>query len=172
MAWWFLLCMPPLLLRPTAFLQLYLTYLVTRSVAPDVLGDVAARPAAFAALIGLVATPVQIALAVAYGGRALMAALTGGEPPPPSAHRRWRRFSSELLTVMLDLGAALIVFAFIADPGDTRTGPLLAVTVLGPIAQVWLLKGLGALRRWGWRRFTKRGYQPRHAATEDVVGVS
>ena len=171
MAWWLILSLPPLFFV-LAFVQLYLTFVVTRSIAPDVLGDVAARPAAFAALIALASTPLQFAHTVAILGPALKALLTGAEPPPPPERRRLRRHVGRSMSKLLDVGAAVIVFAGIADPGRADAAALLAVIVVGPIALARSLKGLGALRRWGWRRFTKRGYRPRHAAAEEVVGVS
>src|SRR5258705_4796778 len=93
---WLLLSLP-LSILAGVFIELYVTFLVTRSLAPDVLGQVATRPAAFAALIALVASPMHVVVFLASGWRHLRAVLTGAEPPAPPARTRWRRIGSYLL---------------------------------------------------------------------------
>jgi hypothetical protein len=70
--------------------------------------------------------------------------------------------------VLTRVGAALIVFKGIADPA-APLAPLLTVVVLSPIVLGWSTKGLGVLSRWGWWRWTNRGYQPRHPASADQM---
>jgi hypothetical protein len=53
---WLLLSLPPITFA-TAFVPLYVTFLVVWSLPADLLGQVATRPAAFAALIAVVACP-------------------------------------------------------------------------------------------------------------------
>lgn len=163
---WLLLSLP-LVTFATTFIELYIAFLVTRALVPDMLGQVADRPAAFAALIALVASPIHVAVTLVLAWRVVRTALTGAELPKPAVRTRWRRIGGYQLGVLSNLAAALIVFKGISDPGATRLAPLLAVTVLGPVLLFWSLKGLNALRRWGWRRWTNRGYQPRHPASAD-----
>ncbi|MEV6302708.1 hypothetical protein AB0M02_25070 [Actinoplanes sp. NPDC051861] len=169
----------PFVVLGTEFAELYLTFRVTEWFAPDVLGEVGDRPAAFAALIALVALPLCLAVITAFSGRVFRALLNGTKPPPSSSWSRWRRFGSYSLSRLATVIAALVVFEGIAEIGLTPLGPVLALTVLGPIALRWLFKGLGPLRRrrrqqitWEsrqWadrvrRRWTNRGHRPRHAA--------
>jgi hypothetical protein len=149
------------------FVYLYVTYLVTRSLAPDLLGAVAVRPAAFAALIALVALPMHIALAVAFVGKALKEVLAGAEPPAAPVRTGWRRLGANLVGALPEVVAALIVFGVIADLSAAPWAPLLAITILGPIALSRSLRGLGALSRWGWRHWANRGHQPQHMAPDD-----
>ena len=152
----------PLIVVATVFVELYVTFLVTRSFAVDMLGEIAARPAAFAGLIALVATPMHVAWVAAYARRGLEALWTGAVLPTGPVRTRWDRFAGYLVEALLNGCAALIVFQVIADPGAASLGPLLAVTVLGPVAVFWLARGLGLLRRWGWRRWKHRGHQLQH----------
>jgi len=162
---WLLRSLPPIILA-TTFVQLYITFLVIRSLAPDLLGQVATRPAVFAVLIALVALPLRLVVALAFAWRLVRTALTGAELHM-APRTRWRQIGGYVIDVPADIGAALIVFKAIAHPSATPFVPLLMVVVLGPIVLFWLLKGLGVLCRWGWRRWTNRGYQPRHPASAD-----
>lgn len=80
------------------------------------LGEVATRPATFAALIALLAVPPRLT-----GGRAA----TDAEPRPGAPGRAApdRRTAD----------AARLAFEWVAEPGTGSTGRLLAVTVLGPV---------------------------------------
>jgi hypothetical protein len=160
---WYLLG-PPLVIFVAGFVHLYVTYLVTRFLAPDLLGEVAARPAAFAALITLVALPMHVALWLAFTWEVVKGVLAGAEPPAPAARTRWRRVGEYLVNVLPDVAAALIVFEAIADLSAAPWAPLLAITVLGPIVLVWSHRGLGTLSRWGWRHWRNRGHHSRHTA--------
>jgi hypothetical protein len=163
---WIIIGSPPAMFA-IEFVYLYVTYLVTRSLAPDLLGEVVARPAAFAALIALVALPMHIALAVAFVGKALKEVLTGAEPPAAPVRTGWHRLGANLVSELPNVAAALIVLGVFADLSAAPWAPLLAITILGPIALSWSLRGLGALSRWGRRHWANRGYQPQHMAPDD-----
>ena len=141
----------PLVIFAAGFVALYVTFLVTRSFTPGMLGEVAARPAAIAALIALVALPMDVALLWAFSGRALKAALTGAKLPTQPVRTGWRRFGGFLVGELPGVAAALIVFEVMVDPSAAPLAPLLAITVLGPIVLYWSLTGVSALCRWGWR---------------------
>jgi hypothetical protein len=160
---WYLLG-PPLVIFVAGFVHLYVTYLVTRFLAPDLLGEVAARPAAFAALITLVALPMHVALWLAFTWEVVKGVLTGAEPPPPPVRTGWRQLGEYLVGVLPDIAAASIVFEAVADLNLASWTPLLAITVLGPIVLVWSRGGVTALSRRGWRHWTSRGHQPRDTA--------
>ena len=113
---------------------------------------------------------MHVVLWLAFTWEVLKGALTGAEPPAPPVRTGWRRLGEYLVLVLPDVAAALIVFEAITDLSAAPWSPLLAITVLGPIALVWSLRGLGALSRWGWRRWTKRGHQPRHTAPDVQPG--
>jgi hypothetical protein len=163
---WFLLGIP-LVIFVAGFVHLYVTYLVTRFLAPDLLSEVAARPAAFAALITLVALPMHVAVWLAFTREVVKGVLAGAEPLAPPVRTRWRQLGEYLVGVLPDIAAALIVFEAIADPSATPWTPLLAITVLGPIVLVWSRRGVASLSRRGWRRWKNRGHQPRHTAPGD-----
>jgi hypothetical protein len=157
----------PLVIFIAGFVHLYVTYLVTRFLAPDLLGEVAARPAAFAALITLVGLPMHLAAWLAFTRKVVKGVLTGIELPAPPVRTRWRQLGEYLVGMLPDIAAALIVFEVIADPNATPRTPLLTITILGPIVLVWSRSGVAALSRRGWRRWKNRGHQPRHMAPED-----
>ncbi|MFU8873061.1 hypothetical protein [Micromonospora sp. SL4-19] len=73
------------------FVLLLVTYLVLASIAPSVLGEVAASPARFAAWIALVKLPMTLAYTLAVSWRGLMAVVTTGEVPDPPVRKGWRR---------------------------------------------------------------------------------
>jgi hypothetical protein len=154
---WFLLG-PPLVIFVAGFVHLYVTYLVTCLLAPDLLGEVAARPAAFAAFITLVALPMHVVLWLAFTWEVIKGVLTGAEPPPPPVRTRWRQLAEYLVGVLPDVAAASIVFEAIAGLRAAPWTPLLAITVLGPIVLVWLRRGVTALSRRGWRHWTSRSH--------------
>ncbi|WP_210774222.1 hypothetical protein [Micromonospora sp. U56] len=160
------------------FVLLFVTYRVAARIAPDVLGEVAERPAAFAAWVAVVRLPMTLAYLVAASGRPLWTIMKTGEFPDRPERQGWRQF----LTSVRDQGAelvatalaALIVFDRVADPGVDPVWPLVVVTVAGP----WLLPMpvtvlIWLLRRW-WRN--QPDLRPRHAAPDDdqpdQVGVS
>jgi hypothetical protein len=146
----------PLVLFALDFVFLLVTYLVLASIVPGMLGEVAVSPARFALWIALVRTPMSLAHMVVASWRRWMAVVTGGEVPDPPVRKGWRR----ALTNVRDWGthaawwvlAALIVFGYVADPGDAHVWLLVAVTALGPFLLPRSLAGSVRLLRWWWRR--------------------
>jgi hypothetical protein len=157
----------PLVIFVAGFVHLYVTYLVTRFLAPGLLGGVDTRPATFAALITLVALPMHVALWLIFTWEVVEGVLTGAETPAPPARTRWRRLGEYLVGVLPDVAAALIVFEVIADRSAASWAPVLAITIIGPIVLAWLRRGLAALSRWGWRQRTNRAHQPGLTAPDD-----
>ncbi|MFG3685514.1 hypothetical protein [Micromonospora sp. NPDC047740] len=153
---WLLMLGLPLYGFALDFVLLLLTYVVLASIAPSVLGEVAASPARFAAWIVLVRLPMMLAYALAVGWRGWMALVIRGEFPDPPVRKGWRR----ALVKVRDWGAdaawsvmaALIVFDHVADPGDAQVWQLVAVTAAGPFLLPESVKGLFWLLRWWWRR--------------------
>jgi hypothetical protein len=156
-----MLVVMPLLTSAIGFVLLYVTYLVTRSVAPGLLGEVADRPASFAALTVLVALPMHAVLMVVFAWKPIRATLAGADVPDAPVRSARRRFGDHLITQLPDVVAALIVVTAVID---APSAALLAVTILGPVALSWSMRAVNALRRWGWRRWTGRGHRPRHMA--------
>lgn len=142
------------------FTRLYVTYVATRFLAPDLLGDVADRPATYAALIALVALPLDLALLAVFSWKRIRATIAGVDPPPEPARTGPRRLGTRLVLILPDVAAALIVIRTFADPAPWS---LPVVTILGPVVLSWSFTALGALRRRGWRRWTRRDHQPQHA---------
>ncbi|GLW27639.1 hypothetical protein [Actinoplanes regularis] len=146
------------------FVRRYIPFLVASLFISDMLGQVGVRPAAFAALIALVALPMNIAYWLPSAWPGIRSVFNGTDLPGSPVRARWQRLGDELVRTLLGVSAALIVFEGIADPRVAPTAPILAVVILGPIALSQLTTKLIDLLKRGWRRWTSRGYQPRHLA--------
>lgn len=132
------------------------TYLVVELVAPESLGEVAASPVRFAALISLVKLPMTALHLGVMTRRAWSVFVTRGVTQEPPQRTGWRRIAYAAGQVALDavetVAAALIVFTYVSDPGDVGLGRLVAISVLGPIVLPRLVSGpFRLVRRW-WRR--------------------
>jgi hypothetical protein len=138
------------------FVILLVTYLVLGSIAPGLLGEVAVSPARFAAWLALVKLPIALAHMLAVSWRGWMAMATGNEPPdlPVRTGRRrtLARVGGWAAEAAGSVTAALIVFGYVADPGDARLWQLVAVTVIGPFLLPKSVTGLVWLLRRPWRR--------------------
>ncbi|MEO3780414.1 hypothetical protein ABGB16_27085 [Micromonospora sp. B11E3] len=155
----------PLLGFAFDFVLILVTYLVLASAASNVLGEVAASPARFAAWVALVRLPMTLAYTLAVSWRRWMALVARGEVPDSPVRKGWRR----TLATVRDRGAeaawwvmaALIVFNRVAHPGDAQVWQLVAVTAVGPLLLPASVRGLFRLLRWWWRR--RRRDPARHA---------
>ncbi|WP_241825493.1 hypothetical protein [Micromonospora sp. CB01531] len=168
LGWLFMLGLP-LFGCAVDFVLLLVTYVVLASIAPSVLGEVAASPARFAAWIALVRLPMMLAYTLAGSWRGLMALVTRGEVPDPPVQKGWRRTLVKVRGWVADAAwsvmAALIVFDHVADPGDAHVWQLVVVTAVGPFLLPESVKGLFWLLRWWWRR--RRTYHARHGRPDE-----
>jgi len=159
----------PLLAFVFEFAWLLITFLVLAWIAPDPLGEVAVRPAMFAALIALVKLPMTLAHWATVSGRFFTIALITGEVPTPPVRAGWRRVFVKARDHAADLlaavAAALIVISRMADPGEVRVWQLVAIIVLGPLLLAKLAAAPFRLLRWRWR--TRPSYQPRHTRPDE-----
>ena len=155
----------PFLMFGLEFLFLYVTYLVAARFAPHVLGEVAVRPAMFAAWVALVELPMTLAYFLIVSRTGWMAVVTTGETPPLPVRTGWHgrllRARDRGAPVAVQVAAALIVFTQVADPGEVEIWQLIAVTVAGPFLLPRTVRGVQRLIRWWWRR--RPGYQAGHA---------
>lgn len=164
----------PLYLFAVEFALLLVTYLVLARIAGSALGEVAVSPARFAGWIALVRLPMTLVYWLVVSRHGWMAMVTTGEVPDPPALTGWRRTLVRVRDWGAGVGwsvlAALIVFNFVADPGDVQLWQLIAVTAVGPVLLWGSLTGLFRLLRWWWRR--ERGHhaspdeEPAHARTQ------
>ena len=137
----------PVFLFALDFVSLLATYLVLARIAPDLMGEVADSPARFAAWIALVQLPMALAhlLAVSWRGRP---ARDEVPDPPRRALVRARDWGSHAAWAV---AAALIVFGYVADPGDAHLGWLVAVAAVVPLLLPRAVSGSARLLRWWWR---------------------
>ncbi|MCO8277742.1 hypothetical protein M1L60_44930 [Actinoplanes sp. TRM 88003] len=128
------------------FVLLQLTYLAFGWIAPAAAGAVADRPVVFATWVALLRLPMVLAYILVAAPRGWRGQLRNGEfpdtPERPKAVRVW------VLDGLWSVLAALIVFHYIADPGDAHFWGLVALTAAGPLLLTVVPRG----GRWLWRR--------------------
>ncbi|MEV5767071.1 hypothetical protein AB0L34_21255 [Micromonospora sp. NPDC052213] len=151
------------------FVLLLVSYLMLVAIAPDVLGEVAVSPARFAAWIALVRLPMTLAYTLTFSRHGWMAMVTTGEVPDPPVQKGWRlalvRVRNWGAEVAWWVIAALIVFGYVADPGEAHVWQLVAVTAVGPFLLPESVKRLFQLLRWWWRR--RHPSHARHAKPDE-----
>jgi hypothetical protein len=154
------LAMPPGLLLIGwiyEFVSLVVAYRVVAAIAPDLLGAVAGSPVRFAAWVALISVPLSAVCMLAASWRIWVALIVRGEVLEPPVRTGWRRVLATVgggaAALTCSVLAALIVFAYVADPGVARLWPLVAVTAAGPFLLPRLVSGaFRLLRRWRHRR--------------------
>lgn len=156
----------PLLVFAVDFLLLLVSYLLLSLITPNVLGEVPARPALFAASIALAKLPITFFYILAVSRHDWTAMVTKGELLPPPVRKGRRRIVARVrdygMEVAAWVAAALIVLNYVIDPGKVQVWKLAAVTAAVPFLLPLAVKGLvWLIRRW-WR--SRPSYRPRHAA--------
>src|ERR1700754_1014179 len=157
----FIVWITPLLFYADDFFDLLVTYLLLGWIAPRLLGDVAESPARFAALITLVHLPMSLAhLGILMRPRVVAAVLIRGDasglPPARGRRRLVKRVRSQVVEAAFGVLAAVIVFRYLADPGDARIWPLVAATVIGSVVVDYTVVALFKLLDWWLRKQHRR----------------
>jgi len=175
LGWLFLLSLP-LLVFCLDFPLLLLSYLLLSLVTPDLLGEVAARPALFAASIALAKLPITLVYTLAVSWRAWTAAVTRGEFLSVREREGWRRVAVQArdygMEVATSVAAALVVLEHLIDAGGVRVWPIAVLSAVTPFLLALPVKGLvWLIRRW-WK--SRPRHRPQHAgpSTDDAAHLT
>jgi hypothetical protein len=172
LGWLFLLSLP-LLVFGVDFPLLLLSYLLLSLVTPDLLGEVATRPALFAASIALAKLPIALVYMLAVSWRPWTAAVTRGDLLPVRAREGWRRVAVQArdygMEVATSVAAALVVLEHVIDAGAVRVWPIAILSAVTPFLLALPVKGLVWLTRRWWK--SRPSHRPRHPepSTDDAA---